>query len=184
MLKINNFKVCEKGKPVNSYDISDSKMITIYLDITAPIYWWKELEYDKVSTVISFETMNEKIFTLEDFSYEHLFNGPYYSECIGSARDEENDTYFHKVWATPLELLNFTIEMLNNYRRKYNDSNDKEDWWQMVQLIPVSYNQRRKIMIKHEDLVGMYKTWLCRELDEWQIFCNWISESFSDVQYN
>lgn len=122
-----------KGGPVHA---KYRRMITVYVDITAPLYWWKEFDTYKIGTVAnSCSTMHkihEKEFTLEDFSHEHLLNEPYHRDWITSATVDEDVTSPHKVWATPLDILKFTIEMLNGCRKNYLNSKDKEDWWQMI----------------------------------------------------
>lgn len=115
------------------------RMITVYLDITAPLYWWKEFDTYKVGTVAnSCSTMHkiaDKEFTLDDFSYEHLNCEPYHRDWIESATVDEDITSPHKVWMTPLDILRCTIEMLNAYRESYLETKDKQDWWQMIQLL-------------------------------------------------
>ena len=154
------------------------RMITVYLDITAPLYWWKEFDTYKVGTVVnSCSTMHKiaaKEFTLEDFSCEHLNSKDHYREWIESAVVDEDETSLHKVWATPLDILKFTIEMLNGYRIAYLESSNKDDWWQLIQLLPSSYNQRRTIMLNYEVLANIYKSRRNHKLDEWHTFCDWI----------
>ena len=146
------------------------RMITIYLDITAPLYWWKEFDTYKVGTVAnSCSTMHkihEKEFTLEDFSCEHLYaedeiDGMYYST---TAEEEFTST----------DVLKVVIESLNNYRKMYLATKDKKDWWQMIQLLPSSYNQRRTVMLNYEVLANIYKSRRNHKLDEWHTFCDWI----------
>ncbi len=140
------------------------RMITVYVDITAPLYWWKEFDTYKVGTVAnSCSTMHkiaDKEFTLEDFSCEHL--------------NDEDISSLHKVWMTPLDILRCTIEMLNAYRESYLETKDKQDWWQMIQLLPSSYNQRRTVMLNYEVLANMYRSRKNHKLDEWHVFCDWI----------
>ena len=154
------------------------RMITVYLDITAPLYWWKEFDTYKVGTVAnSCSTMHkiaDKEFTLEDFSCEHLNNEPYHREWIESAMVDEDITSPHKVWATPLDILKYTIEMLNAYRLQYLETKNKNDWWQMIQLLPSSYNQKRTVMLNYEVLANIYKSRNNHKLDEWHAFCDWI----------
>lgn len=154
------------------------RMITVYLDITAPLYWWKEFDTYKVGTVAnSCSTMHkiaEKEFTLENFSHEHLLDEAYHRDWITSAMVDEDVTSPHKVWATPLDILRFTIEMLNSYRENYLDTKDKEDWWQMIQLLPSSYNQKRTVMLNYEVLANIYKSRRNHKLDEWHTLCDWI----------
>jgi hypothetical protein len=145
------------------------RMITVYVDITAPLYWWKEFDTYKVGTVAnSCSTMHKiaaKEFTLEDFSHEHLF-----------------DLMIGDVEFLPTEILENTIICLNECRKRYlkalktkNPSVPaKEYWWQMIQLLPSSYNQRRTVMLNYEVLANMYKSRKNHKLDEWHVFCDWI----------
>ena len=87
---------------------------------------------------------------------------------------DEDETSSLRVFATPLDILNFTIEMLNSYRNAYLESNDKYDWWQMIQLLPSSYNQRRTVMLNYEVLANMYRSRRHHKLDEWHTFCDWV----------
>ena len=130
------------------------RMITVYLDITAPLYWWKEFDTYKVGTVAnSCSTMHKiaaKEFTLEDFSCEKLYD--------------------------PIGDLRPTVDRLNVYRERYLETKDKNDWWQMIQLLPTSYNQKRTVMLNYEVLANIYKSRRNHKLDEWHTFCDWISE--------
>lgn len=144
------------------------RMITVYLDITAPLYWWKEFDTYKVGTVAnSCSTMHkihEKEFTVNDFSHEHI------EELSG---DEYNTSYDH--------LLR-TVDILNYYREKYIKARGnyadavtlKRYWWQLIQLLPSSYNQRRTVMLNYEVLANIYKSRKDHKLDEWRDFCKWI----------
>lgn len=133
------------------------RMITVYVDITAPLYWWKEFDTYKVGTVAnSCSTMHkiaEKEFTIEDFSCEHL----------------ENSWLVH---------LKETIKLLNEARDVYhwcNTDAKKEWWWQMIQLLPSSYNQKRTVMLNYEVLANIYKSRTNHKLDEWSVgFMDWI----------
>lgn len=136
------------------------RMITVYADITAPLYWWKEFDTYKVGTVAnSCSTMHKiaaKEFTLDDFSHEHLI-------------------------VAGLNSLKRTIEDLNSCREGYLDENIKQNpewrkevWWQMIQLLPTSYNQKRTIMLNYEVLAGIYPMRKSHKLDEWVEFCKWI----------
>lgn len=154
------------------------RMMPVYVRITAPLYWWKEFSTYKVGTIAnSCSTMHkiaEKEFTLEDFSCEHLNDESYHREWIESAMVDEDITSPHKIWATPLDILRYTIEMLNAYRLQYLETKDKNDWWQMIQLLPSSYNQTRNIMLNYEVLANMYHSRKNHKLDEWIEFCDWI----------
>lgn len=129
------------------------RMIVVYLDITAPRYWWAEMDTYKVGTVANscstMHTIHKKAFTLEDFSTEKL--------TIAS-----------------LTILDQLIDHLNKARICYRDFKEKEDWWQMIQLLPSSYNQKRTVMLNYEVLVGIYKWRKDHKLDEWREFCKWI----------
>ena len=118
----------------------------------------------------------DKEFTLGDFSYEHLNDEPYHRDWIESAVVDEDITSSHKVWMTPLDILRCTIEMLNGYRECYIETEDKNDWWQIIQLLPSSYNQRRTVVLNYEVLANIYKSRKNHKLDEWRIFCDWIKE--------
>ena len=142
------------------------RMITVYFDITAPLYWWKEFDTYKVGTVAnSCSTMHkiaDKEFTLDDFSCEKLIN----SMCMEIQEME--------VRVSPMQALLTTIECLNSYRDLYNKTKDKKYWWQMIQLLPTSYNQRRTVMLNYEVLANIYKSRKNHKLDEWHTFCDWI----------
>nr|DAH71720.1 MAG TPA: hypothetical protein [Caudoviricetes sp.] len=167
-------KLCKAGTDHRKF----MRMITVYTDVTAPLYWWKEFDTYKVGTVAnSCSTMHkipEKEFTLDNFSHEHLNSEDHHRDWIKSAVVNEDETSLHKVWATPLDILKFTIEMLNSYRTAYIESNDKDDWWQMIQLLPSSYNQKRTLMLNYEVLANIYKSRRGHKLDEWKMFCEWI----------
>ena len=131
------------------------RMITVYLDITAPLYWWKEFDTYKVGTVAnSCSTMHkiaDKEFTLEDFSND-----------ANNIRVDGDD------------LLGLIINVLNYYRGRYIKTKDKRYWWQLIQLLPSSYNQRRTVMLNYEVLANIYKSRRNHKLDEWHTFCDWI----------
>lgn len=144
------------------------RMITVYLDITAPLYWWKEFDTYKVGTVAnSCSTMHkiaDKEFTFDDFSHEKLIN----SACM-EIREQH-------IRISPIQALATTIECLNSYRDLYLQTKDKKYWWQMIQLLPTSYNQKRTVMLNYEVLANIYKSRRNHKLDEWHTFCDWISE--------
>lgn len=131
------------------------RMITVTADITAPLYWYKEYDTYKVGTVAnSCSTMHkiqEKEFTLDDFSHEYL---------------NEKSLY----------MLNDTIQYLNAVREAFIETKDKHYWWQMIQLLPSSYNQRRTVMLNYEVLTNIYHARKNHKLDEWHTFCDWIEE--------
>lgn len=147
------------------------RMITVTCDITAPLYWWKEFDTYKVGTVAnSCSTMHKihaKEFTLDDFSCEHLTRN-----CIDIPTLD----------CAGLHVLDVTLEVLNNYREKFIKTNDKTWWWQMIQLLPSSYNQKRTVLLNYEVLVGMYRDRKNHKLDEWHTFCDWIcSLPYSEI---
>ena len=132
------------------------RMITVYLDITAPLYWWKEFDTYKVGTVAnSCSTMHKiaaKEFVLDDFSHEHL----------------QDDS---------VAVLESVIHTLNVHREWFNNKvldDPKIDWWQMIQLLPSSYNQKRTVMLNYEVLANIYKSRRNHKLDEWHTLCDWI----------
>lgn len=144
------------------------RMMPVYVRITAPLYWWKEFDTYKVGTVTnSCSTMHKiaaKEFDLEDFSCEHLKfndNSPIYSD-EGKVRLDGNG---HTC---------LTINLLNYWRKQYLTSKSKDDWWQMIQLLPSSYNQTRNVMVNYEVLANIYRQRKNHKLDEWREFCNWI----------
>ena len=154
------------------------RMMPVYVRITAPLYWWKEFDTYKVGTVanscITMHKIAEKEFTLEDFSTDHLKSSPFDRDWITSAMVDEDDKSPHKVWATPLDILRYTIEMLNLYRTEYLETKDKEIWWQLIQLLPSSYNQTRNVMLNYETLANIYRQRKNHKLDEWREVCKWI----------
>lgn len=153
------------------------RMITVNLDITAPLYWWKEFDTYKVGTVVnSCSTMHkiaDKEFMLEDFGHEHLIDYDLYScdEVDGPVIDGAPH-----VGCGGVQLLNLTINVLNYYRNKYLETKDKKYWWQMIQLLPSSYNQKRTVMLNYEVLANIHKSRRNHKLNEWHTFCDWIEE--------
>ena len=131
------------------------RMMPVYVRITAPLYWWKEFDTYKVGTVAnSCSTMHkiqEKEFTLEDFSYEQL-------DMDGR------------------DVLEDTINVMNEARAYFNENKAKNNWWQMIQLLPSSYNQTRNVMMNYEVLCNIYHSRKGHRLDEWREFCKWIEE--------
>ena len=149
------------------------RMIDVYLDITAPLYWWKEFktyrkdrkfldnedfydyddyeieEFIEMNSCSTMHKIHSKEFTLEDFSCEHL--GP-----------------------PAIQNLKSTIKCMNDYREEFLKDKDKHNWWQMIQLLPSSYNQKRTVKLNYEVLLRMYKSRRGHKLDEWQDFCKWI----------
>lgn len=141
------------------------RMINVTVDITAPLYWWKEFDTYKVGTVAnSCSTMHKihaKEFSLDDFSHEHL------------------DT-----WS--VVALESVIKALNYNREKFLESKDKPYWWQMIQLLPSSYNQKRTVQLNYQVLKSMYKARWNHKLDEWVYFCEWMLDLpyFTEIVLN
>lgn len=130
------------------------RMITVTFDITAPMYWWKEASTYKVGTVrnscSTMHTIHKKEFTLDDFSYEHLY--------------------------LELNILEVVIIGLNAARERYLKGEDKADWWEMIQLLPSSYNQKSTVQLNYAVLRNIYHSRKAHKLDEWRDFCKWIEE--------
>lgn len=139
-----------KGGPVHA---KFRRMITVYVDITAPLYWWKEFDTYKVGTVAnscsSLYDLNVKEFKMSDFSTDYLLPGSF--KCLG-----------------------FTVKTLNVARDLYLETKNKKYWWQIIQLLPSSYNQKRTVMLNYEVLAGIYPMRRNHKLDEWKEFCKWI----------
>ena len=131
------------------------RMIMVSVDITAPLYWWKEFDTYKVGTVSNSCSTMHKIhsreLTMDDFSHEHL-----------------------NEWGK--NILGNVIAFINDNRAKFNESKDKDRWWQMIQILPTSYNQKRTILMNYEVLVGMYRDRRHHKLDEWHMLCDWIRD--------
>ena len=163
------FRLSQAGKDHRKY----LRMLNVYVRITAPLYWWKEFDTYKVGTVAnSCSTMHkiqDKEFTLEDFSCEHLM-------------DDRNECWNEDIMSgpescqTPLDILRTIIDTLNVCRNKFCETKDKKYWWQMIQLLPSSYNQRRTIDLNFEVLLKQYRERKNHKLDEWHTYCDWIKE--------
>lgn len=145
------------------------RMMTVCVRIDAPLYWWKEFDTYKVGTVAnSCSTMHKiqaKEFTLDDFSHEHL---------LWSTGDELRVVPELKPYQVPMDILDSTIKCLNFYREIFLKSKDKKYWWQMIQLLPSSYNQTRNVTLNYEVLANIYRSRKNHKLDEWREFCKWI----------
>ena len=129
------------------------RMINVTCDITAPLYWWKEFDTYKVGTVrnscSTMHKIHEKKFSLDDFSHEHMNS-------------------------FSISVMHHIIQHLNTYRNEYIGHKNKEDWWQMIQLLPSSYNQRATVQLNYQVLRNIYYSRKNHKLDEWHDFCNWI----------
>ena len=152
------------------------RMITVYCDITAPLYWWKEFDTYKVGTVAnSCSTMHkihDKEFTIDDFSHEHLMSSGAPTRLnVGKTFEDEscNELSFDHYGS----LLG-VVKSLNFARDMYLLHGEKKYWWQMIQLLPSSYNQKRTVMLNYEVLANIYKSRKNHKLDEWHDFCDWI----------
>lgn len=142
-------RLCKAGTDHRKF----MRMIVVYVDIWAPLYWWKEFDTYKVGTVANscstMHTIHKNKFDLNNFSCEHL---------LPNAE----------------EALCRTITTLNFYREEYLETKDKNYWWQIIQLLPSSYNQKRTVMLNYEVLANMYKSRKDHKLDEWRKLCDWI----------
>lgn len=170
----NDLKLMTTLRNAGTADRKFMRMITVYVDLTAPLYWWKEfktyragkrfgddepdvfiihedyLEYDiEMNSCSTMHKIHAKEFTLDDFSHEHLLDA----------------------FKADLKRL---IAALNVARDKFLETKDKAFWWQMIQLLPASYNQKRTVMLNYEVLANMYKSRKNHKLDEWRDFCHWI----------
>ena len=190
------------------------RMITVYCDITAPLYWWKEfktyragrkfgddeptiidiidegyLEYDiEMNSCSTMHKIHSKEFEIDDFSHEHLIN--YFQDTDTSEYVNADGTYNFddapvitiasandaSLYCSPTGILEFQVLMLNKCRKLYLKTKDKKYWWQMIQLLPSSYNQKRTVMLNYEVLTNMYKSRKNHKLDEWNKFRDWIDE--------
>lgn len=179
-----------------SDDAKFRRMIIVTMDITAPLYWWKEFDTYKVGTVAnSCSTMHKihaKEFTLEDFSCEHLItkeeakaredNDPDYMEEACVTLDMVSDMNDDFVFLYPMDILEGVIKILNTCRENFLITHDKRYWWQMIQLLPSSYNQRRTVMLNYEVLHNIYHARRNHKLDEWRVLCDQIEDlPYSEV---
>ena len=179
----NDYALMKKLRNAGTDHRKFMRMITVYLDITAPLYWWKEfktyragrkfgdpelLEMDiETNSCSTMHKIHAKEFTLEDFSCEHLADDIWMDEeCL--------DIYDGNL--TMRGVFETTIDALNLCRNLYLNTHDKKYWWQMIQLLPSSYNQKRTVMLNYEVLANIYKSRKDHKLDEWRTFCHWIEE--------
>jgi hypothetical protein len=174
-----DYKLMTKLAKAGSVHAKYRRMITVYLDITAPLYFWKEFDTYKVGTVAnSCSTMHkiaEKEFTLDDFSCEHLIDERF--EASNHIRSEIIPFGAEQMFTTsPQAILQTLCNILNDCRELFLETKDKKYWWQMIQLLPSSYNQRRTVMLNYEVLAGIYIYRRNHKLDEWHNFCEWIEK--------
>lgn len=201
----NDFDLMKRLRNAGTDHRKFMRMIIVYVDITAPLYWWKEfktyrtgrrfgdnepgiiddgyLEYDiEMNSCSTMHKIADKEFTLDDFSCEHLFGAedmipPYQRDensinediALSAVNVDGNDCYF-----SPKGFMQITCDILNRYRNRFLETKDKKYWWQMIQLLPSSYNQKRTVMLNYEVLANMYKSRKNHKLDEWRNFCMWI----------
>ena len=160
----NDYDLAKRLRDGGSVHAKYRRMLPVWVTLTAPLYWWKEFDTYKVGTVVnSCSTMHKihaKEFTIEDFSCEHL------KDSFG----ESHDCF------SPLDILYDVIITLNICREDYLKSKSKDDWLQMIQLLPSSYNQKRTVMLNYEVLANIYESRKDHKLDEWHTFCHWIDE--------
>lgn len=149
------------------------RFITVTMDITAPLYWWKEFDTYKVGTVAnSCSTMHKihaKEFELDDFSCEHLTDEWDEEDDCGYAHSNSVVYYNSEYGNTPKDILNFIVEALNHYRKMFLETKDKKYWWNMIQLLPSSYNQKRTVMLNYEVAVNIIRQRKGHKLDEWHV---------------
>lgn len=154
------------------------RMIPVFLTINAPLYWWKEMDRYQVGVVMnSCSTMHKihaKEFTMDDFSCEHLLTKWDYDGLV--CFDGEYSYTGKGI------IEDVIVPVLNEYRQKFLKTNDKKYWWQMIQLLPTSYNQKRTVLMNYEVLVNIYHSRKNHKLDEWHTFCDWIRDlPYSDL---
>lgn len=149
------------------------RMITVSCDILAPLYWWKEYDTYKVGTVANscstMHTICNKEFSVDDFSNEHLSHS-----ADGGAYCKVERVGEWEVELYPKALLRLIVVLLNSNRDMYLRTKDKKYWWQIIQLLPSSYNQKRTVLLNYEVLMNMYHSRKNHKLDEWRKFCEWI----------
>lgn len=166
----NDLKLAKSLAKAGSDHRKFMRQIFVSVDIKAPLYWWKEFDTYKVGTTANscstMHTIHTKEFTIDDFSHEHLLT----SWEDGDLVDFNSGEYF----STARDVLEWVIYALNLYRSRYLETKDKKYWWQMIQLLPSSYNQLRTVTMNYENLVNMYHARKAHKLDEWRDFCKWI----------
>ena len=168
----NDYKLAKKLADAGQVHAKYLRMINVTTDITAPMYWWQEFDTYKVGTVRNpcskMHKIHAKEFTMDDFSHEHLHSHVYY---FRDKIDEKGLTYMN---SDPIKFLENLIYGLNYYRMKYLETKDKQYWWQMIQLLPASYNQRSTVQLNYAVLKNIWEYRRDHKLDEWRDFCAWI----------
>lgn len=167
----NDLKLMQKLADAGPVHGKYRRMLTVYLDVTAPLYWWKEYDTYKIGTVANSCSTMHKIhaapFTPDDFSHDHLLDDTRRIDDLLTFDDEYHYTA-HGI------LCNIIIPTLNFFREKFIETDDKRYWWQLIQLLPSSYNQKRTVMLNYEVLSTMYRDRRNHKLDEWRVFCNFV----------
>lgn len=162
-------RLCSAGSDHRKF----MRMIVVYCDITAPLYWWKEFDTYKVGTVAnSCSTMHKihaKRFSADDFSREYIWD-----DSIERPQTQLVGTEDDAVYLDDAEILIYTIGILNELRELYINTKDKHYWYKMIQILPSSYNQKRTVMLNYEVLTNIYKSRRNHKLDEWHDFCDWV----------
>ena len=155
----NDFELMQRLARAGTDHRKFMRMIVVYVDVTAPLYWWKEFDTYKVGTVANSEstmhTISKRDLTLDDFSHDHIYD------------DMTTEP-------SSLKALTFVIDTINQYRRLYKVSGAKGDWWQIIQLLPSSFNQKRTVQLNYEVLSNIYHARKNHKLTEWREFCRWI----------
>jgi hypothetical protein len=170
-------KLILKLTGARSSDAKFRRMIHVSAVVTAPLYWWKEYDTYKVGTVANststMHTLHKRDLTLDDFSVENLgcydVDHEIEDQYYGDTAEPIGDTY-----CFPLDALMDVISTINWNRKKFEETRDKKFWWQMIQLLPTSFNQERTIDLNYEVLSTIYKDRKNHKLDEWREFCKWI----------
>lgn len=173
----NDYLLMLKLAKAGSVHAKYRRMIAIYCDILAPLYWWKEFETYRIgitpnptdiemNSCSTMHKIHEKEFTLDDFSHEHLKSDTHMLGVMTAPNSHYNYDY--------VACLDLIIGALNAARDDYLRTHDKTHWWQMIQLLPTSYNQRRTIMLNYEVLSNIYIHRKDHKLDEWRDLCKWI----------
>ena len=194
---INDHELMTKLAKAGSVHAKYRRMITVYVDITAPLYFWKEFDTYKVGTVANSCSTMHKIadkeftiddFTIDDFSIDHLmldrivYSDSHLADCKNYEELMREGYHDEDFLTSSLGVLGITIDALNRYRKLYLQTKDKQYWWQMIQLLPSSYNQKRTIMLNYEVLANIYEYRRNHKLDEWYYLCNWIeSLPYSEI---
>ena len=160
-----DMKLCKRLIKAGSADRKFMRMIHVQADVTAPLYWWKQADQYRIgvttNSTSTMHTIHKREFTMDDFSHEHLFNDGYITHC-------------EYCYLSSMDCLKEQVHTLNMFREKYLETKDKKYWWQMIQLLPSSYNQMRTIDLDYETLFSIYHQRKNHKLNEWVTFCECI----------